>query len=153
MLASRGAWLTIAAGVIVVVVIVIILHDRRERVRNADLRSTEEMRLIESLDGAELFRAYCASCHGKGGNGGGPAASSLKITAPDLTLMSQKSGGKFPSERVQRIIAGDEPAISAHGSREMPIWGPIFNQIAWDQDLGRLCLYNLTKYLESIQQK
>ena len=35
----------------------------------------------------------------------------------------------------------------------MPVWGPIFSQIAWDQDLGQIRVYNLAKYLEKIQAK
>ena len=153
---SRRAWLTVALGVIIAVVLVIILQGRRAGVKsvdNLDKRTPEEVRLIESLEGPALFQAYCASCHGKDGKGAGPAASSLIATVPDLTRISPEGGGKFPSGRVQRIISGDEPGMAAHGTREMPVWGPIFNQIAWDQDLGRLCIYNLTKHLESLQQK
>ena len=153
MVPSRRDWLTVAVGVIGAVVLVIILQGRKPAVQSGDKRSPEEARLIESLEGPALFQAYCAPCHGKDGKGGGPVASELKVTIPDLTRISQKTDGKFPSDRVQRIISGDEPGMAAHGSREMPTWGPIFNQIAWDQDLGRLCIYNLTKYLESLQQK
>jgi hypothetical protein len=35
----------------------------------------------------------------------------------------------------------------------MPVWGPIFSQVAWDQDLGRMRVYNLAKYLEALQSK
>lgn len=112
----------------------------------------EETRLIQSLNGAALFQAYCATCHGTDAKGNGPAAASLKTGPPDLTRISRRNGGKFPSDRVQKIIAGDD-GILAHGSRAMPIWGPIFSQIAWDQDLGRVRIYNLAKYLESLQQK
>lgn len=149
----RRAWLTIAFGVIIAVLLLIILNDRRSAVRTADKRAPQATRLIESLEGPALFQAYCASCHGSDGKGGGPVASELKVAVPDLTRISQKAGGKFPSDRVQRIITGEEPAMAAHGSREMPTWGPIFKQIAWDQDLGRLTIYNLTKYLESLQQQ
>ena len=45
---------------------------------------------------------------------------------------------------------GDE-VLAAHGSREMPIWGPIFHQIEADVDRGNVRLENLVKYLESIQ--
>jgi mono/diheme cytochrome c family protein len=100
-----------------------------------------------------LFRAYCAVCHGIDGKGGGPAASALKGTVPDLTRISQRNGNNFPSVRVQKIISGEETATSAHGSRKMPIWGPIFGQIAWDQDLGKVRIHNLARYLESLQQK
>lgn len=112
----------------------------------------EEQRLIESLDGRVLFRAYCAACHGADGKGGGPAASSLKTPPPDLTLISRRNGGKFPAAKVQKIISGED-SEPAHGSRQMPVWGPIFGQIAWDQDLGNVRIYNLSKYIESLQQK
>ena len=44
-----------------------------------------------------------------------------------------------------------EEALASHGSREMPIWGPIFHQIEADVDRGNVRLENLMKYLESIQ--
>jgi len=53
---------------------------------------------------------------------------------------------------VRHIIAGDENHV-AHGSREMPVWGPVFHQIQNDQDLGFVRLQNVTEYLISIQQK
>ena len=113
----------------------------------------EEQHLIASLDGAVLFQAYCAPCHGRDGKGGGPAAPALKAPVPDLTQISKKNSGKFPATRVEKIISGEEEIRPAHGSREMPIWGPIFGQIAWDQDLGRVRIHNLTKYIESLQRK
>jgi mono/diheme cytochrome c family protein len=109
-------------------------------------------RLIYSVKGQDLFRAHCATCHGLDGKGDGPVAPTLKTKPADLTLLAKRSGGKFPSERVHKFISGDEVLLS-HGSREMPIWGPIFHQIEEDQDLGNVRLQNLTKYLETIQQK
>jgi hypothetical protein len=41
----------------------------------------------------------------------------------------------------------------AHGNREMPVWGPVFHFVEWDQDLGNVRLDAITKYLESIQEK
>jgi mono/diheme cytochrome c family protein len=110
----------------------------------------EFQNLIRSVEGPDLFRAYCASCHGKDGKGNGPAASALKATVPDLTLISKRNGGKFPVERIRRIIMG-EGMIASHGSREMPVWGPIFHQVESDVDRGPVRLENLVKYLESIQ--
>ncbi len=109
--------------------------------------------LIESLDGAALYKAYCATCHGTDGKGMGPMTEWLKIKSPDLTRLSIREGGKFPLSRVQRIIAGEENITAGHGTREMPVWGPVFSQIAWDQDLGRVRVFNLAKYLEKIQEK
>ena len=106
--------------------------------------------LIRSVEGPDLYRAYCASCHGKDGTGHGPVAPSLKATVPDLTRIAANNGGKFPAERVRRIIQG-EGVIASHGSREMPIWGPVFHQVESDVDRGYVRLDNLIKYLESIQ--
>ena len=70
---------------------------------------------------------------------------------PDLSTISQRSGGVFPVDRVRKIILGDG-AIAGHGSREMPVWGPIFHQIQEDRDYGEVRLQNITNYLKSIQK-
>jgi mono/diheme cytochrome c family protein len=107
---------------------------------------------IIPLDGAKIYGSYCAACHGISGNGGGPAASALKAKIPNLTTIARRNRGKFPTSRVSSIIAGDE-APAAHGSREMPVWGPIFHRIEYDQDLGNVRLQNVTDFLNSIQLK
>jgi mono/diheme cytochrome c family protein len=112
--------------------------------------SEQSTPLIQSVKGADLFRAYCASCHGGDAKGKGPAASALKATVPDLTLLSRRNLGRFPAAHVREVILG-ERVVAAHGSREMPIWGPIFHQVEGDQDWGNVRLENLVKYLASIQ--
>jgi mono/diheme cytochrome c family protein len=108
--------------------------------------------LIPSVQGADLFHAYCAPCHGADGAGNGPAASELKKRPPDLTRIAQRNGGIFPEDRIHRIIAGDA-SPSAHGSSEMPVWGPIFHQVEQDQDWGNVRLQNLVRYLREIQKQ
>jgi len=114
--------------------------------------SEKQRTLIRSVEGSDLYRAYCASCHGKNGKGDGPVAPVLKATVPDLTMITNNNGGTFPVARVRRIIKG-EGIIASHGSREMPVWGPIFSQVEVDVDRGPVRLENLVKYLESIQGK
>ena len=116
-------------------------------------QEAETERLIDSIQGPALYSAYCGVCHGKAAGGDGPMAKALKTAPPDLTRLHARNGGRFPAERVQRIISSREQIPGGHGTREMPVWGPIFSQIAWDQDLGQLRIYNLTKYLEKIQAK
>jgi mono/diheme cytochrome c family protein len=123
--------------------------------QSAHAQSTQEsdqqfQQLIRSLEGPDLFRAYCASCHGLDAKGRGPAAQSLRTRVPDLTILARSNGGQFPSARVRRTVSGDDVRAS-HGSREMPIWGPIFHQVEADLDWGNIRLENLVKYLESIQ--
>jgi len=112
----------------------------------------EYERLIYSVKGPDLFRAHCAACHGSDGKGGGPVAPTLKTKPADLTVLARNNRGVFPREIVRKIISGDDTSLLAHGSREMPIWGPIFHQIEEDQDFGNVRLQNLSKYLESIQE-
>ena len=113
----------------------------------------ETVRLIDSIQGQALYKAYCAVCHGSDGKGGGPMAQALKVPPVDLTRISARNGGNFPSARIERIISGVEPVPAGHGTREMPLWGPIFSQIAWDQDLGRVRVDNLARYLREMQAK
>ena len=108
--------------------------------------------LIYSVKGSDLFQAHCAACHGENGSGHGPLASALKAKVPDLTVLAKNNKGQFPSALVRKIIVGEDVLIS-HGSREMPIWGPIFHQIESDQDWGNVRVENLVKYLQTIQQK
>lgn len=114
---------------------------------------SESVRLIASIQGPALYDAYCAVCHGRAGKGDGPLAKSLKPVTPDLTRIAARNGGKFPLTRIQQIISGEVQVPNGHGTRDMPIWGPIFSQIAWDQDLGRIRVYNLAKYIEAAQVK
>jgi len=111
---------------------------------------SEEKDLISSLNGQALYQAYCATCHGSNAKGDGPMATVLKTPPPDLTQIATRRGGVFPARTIERLISG-ESEVTAHGTREMPLWGPIFSQVAWDQDLGRVRVANLVKYLESIQ--
>jgi mono/diheme cytochrome c family protein len=110
-------------------------------------------RLIGSVEGAALFKAYCAVCHGADGKGGGAMAKSLKVSPADLTHVSARNGGSFPAARLRRVISGEDVVAAGHGTREMPVWGPIFSVVDRDQDLGKVRIDNLTRYLEKLQAK
>jgi len=152
-MASKRALPIIALGVWAVVIMAVLLGFPAAGSQEERKGWPEEQRLIHSLDGPALFQAYCAVCHGQDAKGNGPTASSLKTKPADLTRISQRNGGQFPLTSVEKTISGEDLEPGAHGSREMPIWGPIFRQIAWDQDLGGVRIYNLAKYLETLQQK
>lgn len=110
--------------------------------------------LIRPIDGPRIFRDHCATCHGSDAHGNGPAASALKHKLPDLTTLALRNGGNFPSIHVRNIVLlGTDELLPSHGSKEMPIWGPIFHEIEFDQDFGHVRLENLLLYLQSIQRK
>ncbi len=120
---------------------------------SAPQQDKTESPTVVAVDGAEIFRDHCAVCHGKDGRGRGPATIALKETVPDLTQIARRNGGVFPTGRVKAVIDGTGEAPAVHGSREMPIWGPIFHNFEWDEDLGEVRLQNVTDYIRSIQQK
>jgi mono/diheme cytochrome c family protein len=105
------------------------------------------------VSGKEMYTAYCAVCHGTDGKGGGPAASALKVPPTDLTVLSKNNGGKYPSMKVSATIHG-EATTAAHGSKDMPVWGPLF----WNMSGGHSAevqqrVANLSVYIESLQAK
>src|ERR1700723_1547556 len=107
--------------------------------------------LINSIQGFDLSKAYCASCHGADAKGDGPMAKSLKVKPADLTRIAARNGGTFPLKRIERVISGEEQPPTGHGTSEMPVWGPIFSHVERDQDLGRVRVDNLARYLRDIQ--
>jgi mono/diheme cytochrome c family protein len=83
----------------------------------------------EDLDvGKAEFRSSCASCHGADGRGKGPVSGLLKVPPPDLTILAKNNNGVFPTNAIYETIYGSK-ITSAHGTREMPIWGERFNPI------------------------
>jgi mono/diheme cytochrome c family protein len=76
----------------------------------------------DPVSGQEEFRQHCAACHGLTGLGDGPVGPLLKTPAPNLALITERNGGKFPFQKIYETISG-VGVISAHGSRDMPLWG------------------------------
>lgn len=121
--------------------------------QNSSKEKAKSAPLIDSIQGPDLYKAYCASCHGVGAKGDGVMTKSLKVQPADLTRIATRNGGTFPLMRVERIISGEEIPAAGHGSSQMPVWGPIFSHVQRDQDLGRVRIDNLARFLRDIQVK
>lgn len=109
--------------------------------------------LTSPASGREMFMNYCAPCHGKDATGNGPAASALKQAPANLTELAKENGGKFPDLKVMAALRG-EAKVTAHGTQEMPVWGPVF----WRLSQGRpgevqQRIVNLSSYIKSLQAK
>jgi len=100
--------------------------------------------------GVHMWKDYCAACHGMSGTGDGPAAEYLKAKPADLSLMAKQNGGKFPADRFASVLRFGS-AGHAHGTSDMPVWGPLFR--AEDKDVVALRIHNLSNFVESFQQK
>ncbi|HKN25898.1 MAG TPA: c-type cytochrome [Candidatus Acidoferrum sp.] len=99
--------------------------------------------------GKRTYLEYCAACHGADGRGMGPAAPALNTPPTDLTTLARRHGGKFPEDYVVEILRFGKP-VTAHGSADMPVWGPIFgvrdngNEVAVRRRIKNLCDYLVT---------
>ena len=121
-------------------------NDDQKAIRKGPARRTS------SSSGSEMYRAYCAACHGLGGKGDGPASSALKSAATDLTQLAKRNSGRFPELQVFGAIDGDL-RVPAHGSKDMPVWGAVFRGMGDNSVSGaKLRIRNLTRYIESLQK-
>lgn len=106
------------------------------------------------LSGRDLFRRYCASCHGTSGMGDGPLASSMRRKPANLRQIAKRNGGEYPSELVYRVIDGRQP-VRGHGGPDMPVWGDAFGRTtdATDEASVKRKIESLVVYLRSIQEQ
>jgi len=108
--------------------------------------------VIPSLYGRDLYAFYCASCHGRDAKGEGPVSPALKAAPPDLTRIAIGNGGVFPRARIEAIVSGRaDPPLPVHGTREMPVWGPIFDGLDRNESANRARIASIVDYLDSIQ--
>ena len=108
----------------------------------------------QDFSGSSLYRTYCASCHGTEAKGDGPIAEHLRVRPSDLTTISKRNEGKFPTEAMHRVVDGRQP-VRGHGGGDMPVWGDAFkNSIDRSDDATvRAKIGALVDFLESIQKK
>jgi mono/diheme cytochrome c family protein len=104
--------------------------------------------------GADLFRMYCASCHGTSATGDGPLASAMRRKPPNLTEIAKRQKGAYPSDLVFKIIDGRQ-RVTGHGGPDMPVWGDAFMRTseASNEESVRARIKALVDYLESIQAR
>jgi mono/diheme cytochrome c family protein len=102
--------------------------------------------------GRDVYRVYCASCHGVNARGDGPIAGAMNIKPADLTEMAKRNGWQFPSELAFRTIDGRQ-RVRGHGSPDMPVWGDAFTRSrdAGDADRRKAMIQSLVEFLDSIQ--
>jgi mono/diheme cytochrome c family protein len=117
-------------------------------------KKIEKVPMVQSdpSSGPQMYKDYCAVCHGADGKGGGPAASAMKTPPPDLTTMAKRYGEKSVALKVDatlRFGAGNK----THGTADMPVWGPLFSATDKSQTAVAMRISNLSKYVESLQQK
>ena len=100
--------------------------------------------MTSAASGEEMYSVYCSSCHGRDARG---------VSAPNLTTLSKRNNGKFPTLLVKETIRG-EARVDAHGPKDMPVWGILFRYVGSGSRLEvDVRINNLTEYLASLQEK
>lgn len=145
MRAHRCLWIVLAA--VIALVTMASAQEPKKEIKRVPIKPTS------AASGQEMYKTYCAVCHGTDGKGNGPAVDALKVPPPDLTVMAAKNGGKYPALKVSAIISGEE-VLAAHGSKDMPIWGHLFRSMSGGHEAEvQQRVANLNKYIESLQKK
>lgn len=142
----------VLAGLLLAGTGVVLLGQRAGASKEPQQKTMKKVPVSHSnpASGQQMYKDYCAACHGPSGKGDGPAVEFLKAPPPDLTTMAKRNNGKFPTDRFVSVLRfGTEG--HPHGTSDMPIWGPLFSK--QNKDIVELRIANLRSYVESIQQK
>lgn len=108
--------------------------------------------------GAEDFADYCSACHGMSGKGDGEIAGTLAKRPADLTQLSARNGGVFPTTQVMAKIWGYTGGRS--GAAIMPNFGPLLESdlVPYDGGDGIMTptpirLVQIAEHLKTLQAK
>jgi mono/diheme cytochrome c family protein len=128
----------------------------------AAVAATSTVIAADKIDiGKREYDANCAVCHGLDAKGDGFYRPYLTKSPTDLTVLAKQNGGVFPMARVYDVIDGRN-VVTAHGSREMPIWGRSYSikaaeyymDVPYDSDAYvRARILALAEYLNRVQAK
>jgi mono/diheme cytochrome c family protein len=103
--------------------------------------------------GAEVYRTYCASCHGTAARGRWSARKRDEEEACEPHGRSPSgTAGRSRAEMVFKTIDGQQP-VRGHGGPDMPVWGDVFmrSRDAGDAERVKAVIQSLVEFLDSIQ--
>ncbi len=91
--------------------------------------------------------------------GNGLLGEHLKVAPSDLTQITERNGGQFPTIEIYEIVDG-RAMVSSHNARERPVWGERY-RVEVPDDLDRLRLEveamrriaALVRYLRTLQSR
>jgi mono/diheme cytochrome c family protein len=142
----RTKTMTLLMFALVISIVAVLAQGENAKIKKVPIKHTDPS------SGVEMFNSYCAVCHGLDAKGNGPAVVALKTAPNDLTRLSRDSNGKFPSLRVMQTLRA-ELDIPAHGTKEMPMWGPLLSAVSHGRAESEQRIGNIARYIETLQVK
>ena len=100
---------------------------------------------VNSVDGGEVYDAYCAVCHGPTGRGNGAAARFLDAPVPSLSQIADRDGSFDPRHVKNHVICR-----SGEQAR-MADWKSIFKNNYAEEGIAEVALFNVVEHLEHLQ--
>lgn len=107
---------------------------------------------IGQSTGKQDYDKLCASCHGIDGTGKGRDLT--EANPPDLTDVSLRNDGKFPFDKVYRIVDGRE-MLDSHKRFAMPFWGAYLQEHGTPKSEAAVKqrITEIVRYVETLQKK
>lgn len=102
--------------------------------------------------GKHDFEQLCAPCHGIDGTG--KVRDLVEANPPDLTDLSLSNNGKFPFDKVYRIVDGRQ-MLNSHKRFAMPFWGIYLQKQGTHESEAAVKqrITEIVRYVEIIQKK
>lgn len=122
-------------------------------VMSCNNKPPEHSKAAQAMRGKEIFKEQCAVCHGGAGVEANKALVDSLVHKPlDLTTINMRRGlTEFPVMEIARIVDGRN-IVKAHGPREMPVWGEVYEQQGMTKQEIKGRKGELIAYLMSIQK-
>jgi hypothetical protein len=89
------------------------------------------------------------------GTGNGPAVQFLKTPPPSLTTMAKWYNARSIVLNVEAVLRFKK-RINAHGTLDMPLWGPLFKSLenqTGSPQLAEMRIHDLSVYVQSLQKE
>jgi hypothetical protein len=74
----------------------------------------------------------------------------MRMRPTDLTGLARRNQGEFPTYRVEKLLGSSD--LAAHGSKRMPVWGPLLTS-GKPGSREELRVRSLLTHLEKLQSK
>jgi mono/diheme cytochrome c family protein len=117
--------------------------------------SKNQVWVLRSANGPEIYGEFCAECHGANGHGNPIAAVALGAPVPNLTeLEDPDKPGQFAKAYVKHVL--DSRCDSVHhktttGAQTMPCWRQIMRRALKSDAHATIATASLVNHLESFQ--